>query len=48
MSSWDYVSQGLKRLDNIDADGYYISKSFMDKLTLHVCKVRPQYGDHNT
>jgi len=38
MSSWDYVSQGLKRLDNIDADGYYISKSFMDKLTLHVCK----------
>ena len=38
MSSWDYVSKGLKTYDNIDADGYYISKSFMDKLTLHVCK----------
>jgi hypothetical protein len=38
MSSWDYVSRGLKSYDNIDADGYYISKSFMDKLTLHVCK----------
>ena len=38
MSSWDYVSTGMKNLDNIDADGFYISKSFLDKVTLHVCK----------
>jgi hypothetical protein len=38
MSSWDYVSTGMKNLDNIDADGFYISKSFLDKMTLHVAK----------
>ena len=38
MSSWDYISTGMKNLDNIDADGFYISKSFLDKMTLHVCK----------
>jgi len=38
MSSWDYVSTGMKNLDNIDADGFYISKSFLDKVTLHVAK----------
>jgi len=38
LSSYDYISGGLKNLDNIDADGFYISKSFLDKLTLHVCK----------
>jgi len=38
MSSQDYISQGQKSLDNIDADGLYISKSFMDKMTLHIAK----------
>jgi len=38
MSSQDYLSDGLKSLDNIDTDGYYISKAFMDKMTLHVTK----------
>lgn len=38
MSSWDYVSTGLKRFDNIDTDGYYISPAFLDKLTLHLAK----------
>lgn len=38
MSSWDYVSTGLKKFDNLDADGFYISPAFMDKLTLHLAK----------
>ena len=38
MSSLDYVSSGQKVLSNIDADGFYISKSFLDKVTLHVTK----------
>ncbi len=38
LSSWDYISQGQKNLDNIDADGFYISKSFLDKVALHVAK----------
>lgn len=40
LQSWDYVSKGLKNLDNIDANGFYISKSFLDKLTLHIVKAR--------
>jgi len=38
LSSWDYVSTGLKKFDNLDAEGYYISRSFLDKMTLHICK----------
>lgn len=38
LSSWDYISTGMKNLDNIDANGFYISKSFLDKLTLHIVK----------
>jgi hypothetical protein len=38
MSSYDYVSQGLKQFDNMDTDGFYISRSFLDKLTLHLAK----------
>ena len=38
LSSYDYISQGLKNLDNIDADGFYIAPAFLDKMTLHVAK----------
>lgn len=38
MSSYDYQSAGLKKFDNLDAEGYYISHSFLDKLTLHLTK----------
>jgi len=38
MTSQDYVSQGQKNLDNIDAEGYYISPAFMDKMVVHVAK----------
>ena len=38
MSSYDYISGGMKNLDNLDADGFYISPAFMDKMTLHVAK----------
>jgi len=38
MVSSDYISQGLKNLDNIDADGFYISPAFMDKMVLHLVK----------
>merc|ERR1719390_62051 len=37
LSSEDYISQGLKDLSNIE-DGFYISKSFLDKFTLHIAK----------
>lgn len=37
MTSSDYMSQGQRNFDNIE-DGYYISISFLDKLTLHVTK----------
>jgi hypothetical protein len=38
MSSYDYISAGAKNLDNLDADGFYISPAFLDKMTLHVAK----------
>jgi hypothetical protein len=38
MASYDYQSGGLKNLDNIDADGFYIAPAFLDKMTLHVAK----------
>ncbi len=38
MSSYDYISQGVKNLDNLDADGFYISPAFLDKMTLHIAK----------
>jgi len=37
-SSSDYMSQGLKTYDNVTAEGFYISKPFLDKLTVHVAK----------
>merc|ERR1712174_15103 len=33
-SSSDYMSGGLKTYDNTTAEGYYISKPFLDKLTV--------------
>merc|ERR1712072_797798 len=40
MSSTDYISQGQKNLDNLSVDGnqYYISPSFLDKMSVHVAK----------
>jgi len=38
LSSDDYTSDGMKNLDNVDAEGLYISKAFMDKMTLHITK----------
>ena len=39
LSSYDYISQGQKTysFDNM-MDGFYISKSFMDKLVVHLSK----------
>merc|ERR1712174_65799 len=37
-SSSDYMSQGLKTYDNVTEEGFYISKPFLDKLTVHVAK----------
>merc|ERR1719261_2422450 len=37
-SSSDYMSGGLKTYDNTTAEGFYISKPFLDKLTVHVAK----------
>lgn len=37
-TSSDYQSGGLKTYDNTTAEGYYISKPFLDKLTVHVAK----------
>ncbi len=36
-SSSDYQSQGIKTYDNTQ-DGFYISKAFLDKMTVHVAK----------
>jgi len=36
--SSDYMSGGLKTYDNMTAEGFYISKPFLDKLTVHVAK----------
>jgi len=37
MSSSDYISQAQKNYNNIE-DGFYISPSFLDKITIHVAK----------
>merc|ERR1711937_569769 len=37
-SSSDYMSGGLKTYDNTTAEGFYISKPFLDKLTVHIAK----------
>merc|ERR1719277_1052522 len=37
-SSSDYQSGGLKTYDDNTQDGFYISKSFLDKMTVHVAK----------
>merc|ERR1711937_806099 len=37
-TSSDYMSQGLKTYDNTTTKGFYISKPFLDKLTVHVAK----------
>lgn len=38
MNSYEYISQGLKTLDNKTADGLYIAPAFMDKLIIHITK----------
>jgi len=38
MSSSDYVSGGFKDLSNMTTEGYYISESFLDKMTVHIAK----------
>ena len=38
MSSSDYVSDGFKDVSNMTDEGYYISKSFMDKFCVHIAK----------
>eukprot|EP00897_Mesotaenium_endlicherianum_P004656 jgi/Mesen1/4218/ME000219S03345 len=39
LSSYDYISQGLKdlKMDNMK-DGYYIAPAFMDKIVVHLAK----------
>lgn len=37
-SASDYMSDGQKTYDNTTTEGYYISKPFLDKLTVHVAK----------
>nr|WP_235691511.1 ribulose bisphosphate carboxylase/oxygenase activase [Campylobacter coli] len=37
MNSYDYISQGLRTLDNMK-DGFYIAPAFMDKLVVHITK----------
>ncbi|XP_070665851.1 ribulose bisphosphate carboxylase/oxygenase activase, chloroplastic-like isoform X3 [Malus domestica] len=37
MSSYDYISTGLRQLDNM-MDGFYIAPDFMDKLVVHITK----------
>jgi hypothetical protein len=40
LSSYDYISQGLRDLSGMDnmKDGLYIAPAFMDKLVIHVAK----------
>ena len=40
MSSSDYVSDGFKDLSKMkeNADEFYISEAFMDKMTVHIAK----------
>ena len=38
MSSSDYISDGFKDVSNMTDEGYYISKSFMDKFCVHIAK----------
>jgi len=37
MSSYDYISTAQKTLNNVE-DGFYISPSFLDKMTIHIAK----------
>ncbi|KAJ4835284.1 AFG3 protein [Turnera subulata] len=37
LSSYEYLSQGLRHLDNT-MDGFYIAPAFMDKLVVHITK----------
>jgi hypothetical protein len=37
LSSSDYMSQAQRDLNNIE-DGFYISPSFLDKLSIHIAK----------
>lgn len=38
MSSSDYISGGFKDLSNLSIEGFYISESFLDKMTVHIAK----------
>jgi len=37
LSSLDYLSQAARDLNNIE-DGFYISPSFLDKISIHIAK----------
>ena len=38
MSSYDYISQGLRTYMENEKDGFYIAPAFMDKLVVHITK----------
>ncbi|KAJ8899803.1 hypothetical protein K2173_019503 [Erythroxylum novogranatense] len=38
MSSYDYISQGLKQYMDNNMDGFYIAPAFMDKVVVHITK----------
>jgi SpoVK/Ycf46/Vps4 family AAA+-type ATPase len=38
MSSSDYISDGYKDLSHMDTEEFYISETFMDKMTVHIAK----------
>jgi len=38
MQSTDYMSQGQRNYDDLDASGYYISPAFLDKMVVHIAK----------
>ena len=38
MTSTDYISDGFKDLSNMSTEGFYISESFLDKMTVHIAK----------
>jgi hypothetical protein len=40
LTSTDYLSQAARNFNNIE-DGFYISPAFLDKITIHIAKVRP-------
>jgi len=43
LSSSEYLSQAQRKFNNIE-EGFYISPAFLDKITIHVAKVRGGAG----